>query len=247
VTDAPRPLLAVNNIEVIYDHVILVLKGVSLQVPEGGIVALLGANGAGKSTTLKSISGLLRTERGDVTKGSIDFMGESIRRKDPSEVVRRGIVQVMEGRHVFEHLTVEENLLTGAYTQRDGRSIRRDLELVYTYFPRLRERRGVRSGYVSGGEQQMVAIGRALMSRPRLLMLDEPSLGLAPVVVTTIFQALKAINRAGTAVLLAEQNAVRALALSQRGYVLENGAVVVEGPSADLLRDPLVRRAYLGV
>jgi branched-chain amino acid transport system ATP-binding protein len=179
-SDVARPLLSVNNIEVIYDHVILVLKGVSLQVPEEGIVALLGANGAGKSTTLKAISGLLRTERGDVTKGGVELAGEAIHRREASEVVRRGIVQVMEGRHVFEHLTVEENLLTGGYIQRQGQSLKRDLDRVYEYFPRLRERRSVRAGYVSGGEQQMLAIGRALMSGPRVLLLDEPSMGLAP-------------------------------------------------------------------
>src|SRR6266498_5913545 len=187
-SDNPRPLLVVNNIEVIYDHVILVLKGVSLQVPEGGIVALLGANGAGKSTTLKAISGLLRTERGDVTKGGVEFLGEPIHRKAPDEIVRRGIVQVMEGRHVFEHLTVEENLLTGAYTRRNGAAAKQDMELVYGYFPRLRERRGVRAGYISGGEQQMLAIGRALMAHPKLMLLDEPSMGLAPMLVQEIFE-----------------------------------------------------------
>src|SRR5512132_1815085 len=169
--ETAAPLVAVRNVEVIYDHVILVLKGVSLAVPEGGIVALLGANGAGKSTTLKAISGLLRTERGDVTKGAIEFQGEPVHRKDPSEIVRRGIVQVMEGRHVFEHLTVDENLLTGGYTRRNGDGLRRDLDLVYTYFPRLTQRRGVRAGYISGGEQQMLAIGRALMARPKLMLL----------------------------------------------------------------------------
>jgi branched-chain amino acid transport system ATP-binding protein len=248
VSDTPPPLLAVNNIEVIYDHVILVLKGVSLSVPEGGIVALLGANGAGKSTTLKAISGLLRTERGDVTKGSIEFMGEGIRRKDPSEVVRRGIVQVMEGRHVFEHLTVEENLLTGAYTQRDGRAIKRDLELVYTYFPRLRERRGVRSGYVSGGEQQMVAIGRALMARPKLMLLDEPSMGLAPMLVQEIFDIVSRLNREeGVSVLLAEQNALIALRFADYAYVMENGRVVLDGDRKAISENEDIKEFYLGL
>src|SRR6185503_12584606 len=186
VADTATALVAVRNVEVIYDHVILVLKGVSLTVPEAGIVALLGANGAGKSTTLKAISGLLRTERGEVTKGSIELLGAPVQRLDPSEVVRRGIVQVMEGRHVFEHLSVEENLLTGGYTRRNGQFLKRDLDLVYTYFPRLRERRSVRAGYVSGGEQQMLAIGRALMAHPRLMLLDEPSMGLAPMLVQEI-------------------------------------------------------------
>jgi branched-chain amino acid transport system ATP-binding protein len=248
VTDAPRPLLAVNNIEVIYDHVILVLKGVSLQVPEGGIVALLGANGAGKSTTLKAISGLLRTERGDVTKGSIEFIGENIRRRDPSEVVRRGIVQVMEGRHVFEHLTVEENLLTGAYTQRDGRAIRRDLEKAYEYFPRLRERRGARAGYVSGGEQQMVAIGRALLAHPKLMLLDEPSMGLAPMLVQEIFEIVSRLNREeGVSVLLAEQNALAALRFADYAYVMENGRVVLDGDRKTISENEDIKEFYLGL
>ena len=220
-SDTPAPLLAVNNVEVIYDRVILVLKGVSLTVPGGGIVALLGANGAGKSTTLKAISGLLRTERGEVTKGSIEFQGLPLRRKDPSDVVRLGIVQVMEGRHVFEHLTVEENLLTGAYSQRDGRAAKRDLEMVYAYFPRLRERRGVGAGYVSGGEQQMVAIGRALMAHPKLMLLDEPSMGLAPMLVQEIFEIVSRLNRESrVAILLAEQNAAVALGLAHYAYVM---------------------------
>ena len=247
-TDAARPLLAVNNIEVIYDHVILVLKGVSLAVPEGGIVALLGANGAGKSTTLKAISGLLRTERGDVTKGSIEFMGEGIRRKNPSEVVRRGIVQVMEGRHVFEHLTVEENLLTGAYTQRDSRVIKRDLEKAYEYFPRLRERRGARAGYVSGGEQQMVAIGRALMAHPKLMLLDEPSMGLAPMLVHEIFEIVSRLNREErVAVLLAEQNVAFALRFADYAYVMENGRVVLEGDRKTISENEDIKEFYLGL
>ena len=242
------PLLAVNNIEVIYDHVILVLKGVSLAVPEGGIVALLGANGAGKSTTLKAVSGLLRTERGDVTKGSIEFMGEGIRRKDPSEVVRRGIVQVMEGRHVFEHLTVEENLLTGAYTQRDGRAVKRDLEMAYAYFPRLRDRRSVRSGYVSGGEQQMVAIGRALMAHPKLMLLDEPSMGLAPMLVQEIFEIVSRLNREeGVSVLLAEQNALIALRFADYAYVMENGRVVLDGDRKAISENEDIKEFYLGL
>ena len=241
-------ILTVNNIEVIYDHVILVLKGVSLQVPEGGIVALLGANGAGKSTTLKAISGLLRTERGDVTKGSIEFMGDPIRRKDPSEVVRRGIVQVMEGRHVFEHLTVEENLLTGAYTQRDGRAIKRDLEKAYEYFPRLRERRGERAGYVSGGEQQMVAIGRALMAHPKLMLLDEPSMGLAPMLVQEIFEIVSRLNREeGVSVLLAEQNALMALRFAGYAYVMENGRVVLDGDRKTISENEDIKEFYLGL
>jgi len=243
-----EPLLAVNNIEVIYDHVILVLKGVSLSVPEGGIVALLGANGAGKSTTLKSISGLLRTERGDVTKGSIEFRGEPVQRRDPSAVVRRGIVQVMEGRHVFEHLTVEENLLTGAYTRPGGRAVRTDLERVYQYFPRLRDRRGVRAGYVSGGEQQMVAIGRALMAHPRLMLLDEPSMGLAPMLVAEIFEIVERLNREEkVAVLLAEQNAAMALRVAQHAYVMENGRIVLDGDRATITANEDIKEFYLGL
>ncbi len=247
-SDAPRPMLSVNNIEVIYDHVILVLKGVSLQVPEGGIVALLGANGAGKSTTLKSISGLLRTERGEVTKGSIEFLGAPIHRHDPAEVVRHGIVQVMEGRHVFEHLTVEENLLTGAYTQRNGRSIKQDLGLVYEYFPRLKDRRGVSAGYISGGEQQMLAIGRALMAHPKLMLLDEPSMGLAPMLVAEIFDIVLRLNREEkVAVLLAEQNAAMALRVAQYAYIMENGRVVLDGDGETISENEDVKEFYLGL
>jgi branched-chain amino acid transport system ATP-binding protein len=248
VEPASGPLLSVNNVEVIYDHVILVLKGVSLRVPEGGVVALLGANGAGKSTTLKSISGLLRTERGDVTKGAIELHGEPIHRKGPAEVVRRGIVQVMEGRHVFEHLTVEENLLAGAYTRRDGRSARQDLDLVYGYFPRLVERRQVRAGYVSGGEQQMLAIGRALMARPKLMLLDEPSMGLAPMLVAEIFDIVGRLNREeGVAVLLAEQNATMALRFAQYGYVMENGRIVLDGDAKTIAENEDIKEFYLGL
>ena len=243
-----RPLLSVNNIEVIYDHVILVLKGVSLEVRSGGIVALLGANGAGKSTTLKAISTLLRTERGEVTKGSVEFLGEPIHRKDPDEVVRRGIVQVMEGRRVFEHLTVEENLLTGAYTRPGGAATRQDLERVYGYFPRLRERRGIRAGYVSGGEQQMLAIGRALMAHPRLMLLDEPSMGLAPMLVAEIFEIVERLNREeGVAVLLAEQNAAVALRVAQYAYVMENGRVVLDGDRQAISDNEDIREFYLGL
>ncbi|MBI2217473.1 MAG: ABC transporter ATP-binding protein [Candidatus Rokubacteria bacterium] len=242
-----RALLSVNNIEVIYDHVILVLKGVSLKVPEGGIVALLGANGAGKSTTLKAISGLLRTERGDVTKGAIEFRGEPIHRRNPNEVVRHGIVQVMEGRHVFEHLTVEENLLTGAYTQGGART-KPDLEMVYGYFPRLKDRRGFRAGYVSGGEQQMLAIGRALMAHPRLMLLDEPSMGLAPMLVQEIFEIVARLNREeNVAVLLAEQNATMALRFAQHGYVMENGRIVLDGDATTIADNEDIKEFYLGL
>jgi branched-chain amino acid transport system ATP-binding protein len=248
VSEASRALLAVNNVEVIYDHVILVLKGVSLQVPEGGIVALLGANGAGKSTTLKGISGLLRTERGDVTKGSVEFLGEPIHRKDPAEVVRRGIVQVMEGRHVFEHLTVEENLLTGAYTRRNGSSVKQDLDMVYGYFPKLRERRGTRAGYISGGEQQMLAIGRALMAHPRLMLLDEPSMGLAPMLVAEIFDIVSRLNREeNVAILLAEQNAAVALRFAQHAYVMENGRIVLDGDRQTISENEDIKEFYLGL
>ena len=245
---APRPLLEVNNIEVVYDHVVLVLKGVSLQVPEGGVVALLGANGAGKSTTLKAISGLLRTERGEVTRGSIELLGEPIHRRDPADIVRRGVVQVMEGRRVFEHLTVEENLLVGAYSRREGRAVAEDLELVYRYFPRLRDRRTVRAGYVSGGEQQMLAIGRALMARPRLMLLDEPSMGLAPLLVKEIFEIVARLNREeGVSVLLAEQNAAMALRLARYGYVMENGRIVLDGPAATISENEDIKEFYLGL
>jgi branched-chain amino acid transport system ATP-binding protein len=248
VSDLPRALLAVNNVEVIYEHVILVLKGVSLRIPEGGIVALLGANGAGKSTTLKGISGLLRTERGDVTKGSIEFLGEPIHRKDPADVVRRGIVQVMEGRHVFEHLTVEENLLTGAYTRGNRTPVKQDLDMVYGYFPRLQERRGTRAGYISGGEQQMLAIGRALMAHPRLMLLDEPSMGLAPMLVAEIFEIVSRLNREeNVAILLAEQNAAAALRFAQYAYVMESGRIVLDGDRQTISENEDIKEFYLGL
>ena len=242
-------LLRVNNIEVIYDHVILVLKGVSLEVLEGGVVALLGANGAGKSTTLKSISNLLGAERGVVTKGSIIYQNESVHSLSPNELVNRGVVQVMEGRHCFEHLTVEENLLTGAYTRSDGRAaIQQDLELVYRYFPRLKERRKSQAGYTSGGEQQMLAVGRALMARPSLILLDEPSMGLAPQLVEEIFDIVKRLNEnEKVTFLLAEQNTNMALRYSKYGYILENGRVVLDGDAATLLDNEDVKEFYLGV
>lgn len=246
---APRVLLAANNIEVVYDRVILVLKGVSLEVPEGGIVALLGANGAGKTTTLKAVSRLLRGERGEVTRGSIVYDGRSTAGLVPSDLVRQGVVQVMEGRHCFEHLTVEENLLLGAYTRRDGRrAIAEQLEKTYTYFPRLRDRRGAQAGYVSGGEQQMTAIGRALMARPRMILLDEPSMGLAPQLLEEIFAIVARLNEEeGVSFLLAEQNTHAALERAGYGYILENGRVVMEGDSAHLAENEDVKEFYLGL
>ncbi|MYG24704.1 MAG: ABC transporter ATP-binding protein, partial [Boseongicola sp. SB0677_bin_26] len=242
-------LLEVNNVEVIYDHVILVLKGVSLTVPKGGITALLGGNGAGKTTTLKAISNLLRTERGEVTKGTVKYRGESVANLDPAALVRKGVIQVMEGRRCFEHLTVEENLLAGAYTRRDrARAVRADLELVYDYFPRLRERRKAQSGYTSGGEQQMTAIGRALMSRPETILLDEPSMGLAPQLVEEIFGIVKSLNEnEGVSFLLAEQNATVALRFAHYGYILESGRVVMDGEAASILENPDVKEFYLGM
>jgi len=242
------PLLSVNNIEVIYDHVILVLKGVSLEVPEGGIVALLGANGAGKSTTLKSISNLLRAERGEVTKGSIEYKGERIDRSSPHDLVKRGVIQVMEGRHVFEHLTVEENLMTGAYSRRDGSAaVNADLDKVYNYFPRLKERRTAQAGYTSGGEQQMTALGRALMAKPTMILLDEPSMGLAPQLVEEIFNIVDALNKKeNVSFLLAEQNAMMALKYASYGYILENGRVVMDGDGASLRENEDVKEFYLG-
>jgi branched-chain amino acid transport system ATP-binding protein len=250
--DKPRlqtPILAVNNVEVIYDHVILVLKGVSLQVLEGGIVALLGANGAGKSTTLKAISNLIRSERGDVTKGSIEFKGERVNGLTPNDLVRRGCIQVMEGRHCFGHLTVEENLLTGAFTRKEGRAaVAADLEMVYGYFPRLRERRNSLAGYISGGEQQMTAIGRALMSRPTMMLLDEPSMGLAPQLVEEIFEIVKRLNtEQRLSVLLAEQNTNMALKYATYGYILESGRVVMDGDAKELRENEDVREFYLGI
>jgi branched-chain amino acid transport system ATP-binding protein len=247
-TDAAA-LLAVNNIEVIYDHVILVLKGVSLQVREGSIVALLGANGAGKTTTLKAISNLLASERGDVTKGSIEFRGRRIDSATPWDLVKLGVVQVMEGRHCFQHLTVEENLLTGAFTRSANRAaIREDLDKVYQYFPRLKERRRSQSGYTSGGEQQMTAIGRALMARPRMILLDEPSMGLAPQIVDEIFGIVRDLNeKEGVSFLLAEQNTSVALRHADYGYILENGRVVMDGPAQDLASNEDVKEFYLGL
>ena len=246
---AAGPLLAVNNIEVVYDHVILVLRGVSLDLPKGRIVALLGANGAGKTTTLKAVSNLLSAERGAVTKGSILFEGVRVDRLTPSELVRRGVVQVMEGRHCFGHLTVEENLLTGAYIRGSWRrEIREDLEKVYAYFPRLRDRRRAMAGFTSGGEQQMTAVGRALMARPKLILLDEPSMGLAPQVVEEILGIVRSLNRnEGVSFLLAEQNAAAALRFADHGYILESGRVVLDGDAATLASNADVKEFYLGL
>ncbi|GAB5435942.1 MULTISPECIES: ABC transporter ATP-binding protein [Roseobacteraceae] len=242
-------LLEVNNIEVIYNHVILVLKGVSLNVPKGGITALLGGNGAGKTTTLKAISNLLHSERGEVTKGSVKYRGTDVHDLDPADLVRKGVIQVMEGRHCFEHLTVEENLLTGYYTRTSGKAeMQRDLELVYNYFPRLKERRKSLAGYTSGGEQQMVAIGRALMANPETILLDEPSMGLAPQLVEEIFGIVKDLNeKEGVSFLLAEQNTNVALRFAHYGYILESGRVVMDGPAADLRENPDVKEFYLGM
>lgn len=241
-----RPLLTINNVEVIYDEVILVLRGLSLTVPEGEIVAVLGSNGAGKSTTLKAISGLLPTEHGEISDGSISFDGKDITRVDAAARVRLGISLCMEGRHVFEHLTVHENLVAGAYTR--GRPAREDLDMVYEYFPRLRDLRTRTAGFLSGGEQQMLAIGRALMAKPKLLMLDEPSLGLAPLLVQEIFGYIARLNAdLGTTVLVVEQNARRALEVAHHGYVMEQGRLVLEGPAAELRDNPDVREFYLGL
>ena len=242
-------LLEVNNIEVIYNHVILVLKGVILKVPKGGITALLGGNGAGKTTTLKAISALLKSERGEVTKGTIEYRGERIQGGDPADLVKRGVIQVMEGRHCFEHLTIEENLMTGAYTRRDGKgAVDADLEMVYNYFPRLKERRKSQAGYTSGGEQQMCAVGRALMSRPETILLDEPSMGLAPQLVEQIFTIVKEINEnEGVTFLLAEQNTNVALRFAHYGYILESGRIVMDGPAAELRENPDVKEFYLGM
>ncbi len=248
-TKAGDNYLSVNNIEVIYDHVILVLKGVSLNVPKGKIVALLGANGAGKSTTLKAISNLLHAERGDVTKGSVEYKGTRVDQLTPNELVKRGVIQVMEGRHCFGHLTIEENLLTGAYTQSLSRGqLKENLEKVYHYFPRLKTRRTSQAGYTSGGEQQMCAIGRALMARPEMILLDEPSMGLAPQIVEEVFEIVKDLNsRENISFLLAEQNTMVALKYADFGYILENGRVVMEGDAEDLRTNEDVKEFYLGL
>jgi branched-chain amino acid transport system ATP-binding protein len=246
---AAAPYLAINNIEVIYDHVILVLKGVSLTVPEGGIVALLGANGAGKTTTLKAISNLLHAERGEVTKGTIEFKGARIDKLTPNQLVRMGVCQVMEGRHCFQHLTVEENLLTGAFTRSVSRAeLKAELERVYHYFPRLKQRRTSQAGYTSGGEQQMTAIGRALMARPTMILLDEPSMGLAPQIVEEIFGIVQDLNsKERVSFLLAEQNTMVALRFANYGYILENGRVVMDGAAQDLSTNEDVKEFYLGL
>jgi branched-chain amino acid transport system ATP-binding protein len=247
--EVAKSYLSVNNIEVIYDHVILVLKGVSLEVPQGKIVALLGANGAGKTTTLKAISNLLRAERGDVTKGMIEFRGRRIDKLTPNELVRMGICQVMEGRHCFQHLTVEENLLTGAFTRKVSRAEIRDaLEKVYRYFPRLKQRRTSLAGYTSGGEQQMTAVGRALMAQPSMILLDEPSMGLAPQIVEEIFEIVRDLNKnEHVSFLLAEQNTNVALRFADYGYILENGRVVMDGAADELARNEDVKEFYLGL
>ena len=248
-TPTTENLLEVNNIEVIYNHVILVLKGVSLSVPKGGITALLGGNGAGKTTTLKAISNLLHSERGEVTKGSISYRGSPVADLNPAALVKSGVIQVMEGRHCFEHLTIEENLLTGAYTRNYSRAeLAAALDLVYTYFPRLKERRKSQAGYTSGGEQQMCAIGRALMSKPETVLLDEPSMGLAPQLVEEIFGIVKDLNeKEGVSFLLAEQNTNVALRYAHYGYILESGRVVMDGPAAELRENPDVKEFYLGM
>ncbi len=241
-------MLQLNNVEVVYDRTILVLRGVSLEVPDGQIVALLGSNGAGKSTTLKTISGILRPERGAVTAGSVEFNGVRIDHREPADVVKLGIAQVMEGRRVFEHLTAEENLIAGAHTRRDASQIKQDIELVYTYFPCLKERMGVRAGYLSGGEQQMLSIGRGLMSRPKLMLLDEPSLGLAPMLVAEIFAIVQRLNQQeAMTVLLVEQNATLALTIAHYGYIMENGHIVLDGPASTLQNNADIKEFYLGL
>ena len=241
-------MLRLNNIEVIYSDVILVLKGVSLEVGEGRIVALLGANGAGKTTTLKAISGILHTELGEVTDGSIEFEDRRIDRRDPEEIVRLGIVQVMEGHRLFEHLTVEENLLVGAYSRGNGPAVKKDLGLVYDYFPQLKELAPRTSGYLSGGERQMLVMGRGLMARPKVMLLDEPSLGLSPVLVREIFRIVKRINsEERTSFLLVEQNAIAALSVAEYGYVMENGKVVLDGPTVKLKDNEDIKEFYLGL
>ena len=242
-------MLTVNGIEVIYNHVILVLKGVSLTVPEGGIVALLGGNGAGKTTTLRAVSNLLKGERGEVTKGYIEYKGERIEKLTPADLVKRGVIQVMEGRHCFPHLTIEDNLLTGAYSRSVGRAeIAADLEMVYGYFPRLKQRRTSLAGYTSGGEQQMTAVGRALMARPAMILLDEPSMGLAPQIVEEIFEIVKSLNqKERVSFLLAEQNTMVALRYADYGYILENGRVVMDGVASDLATNEDVKEFYLGI
>jgi branched-chain amino acid transport system ATP-binding protein len=248
-TPIATPILAIKNIEAIYDHVILVLKGVSLVVPEGGIVAILGANGAGKSTTLKAISNLIKAERGEVTKGTIEFKGERIDKLTPTDLVQRGCIQVMEGRHCFGHLTIEENLRTGAFTRKDGRAGEAAaLEMVYAYFPRLKERRNSQAGYTSGGEQQMCAIGRALMAKPKMVLLDEPSMGLAPQIVEQIFEIVRDVNtKEGVSFLLAEQNTNVALRYATYGYILETGRIVMDGDAKSLRENEDVKEFYLGV
>ena len=247
-SNKPEDILIVNNIEVVYSHVILVLKGVSLNVKKGGITALLGGNGAGKSTTLKAISNLLSSERGEVTKGSVTFENENIHGLDPSQLVKKGVIQVMEGRHCFEHLTVEENLLTGAYTRSNAKEVKEDLERVYNYFPRLRERKTSQAGYTSGGEQQMIAIGRALMAKPTMILLDEPSMGLAPQLVKQIFEIVAEINKKeGVTILLAEQNTNVALQYAEYAYILENGRVVMEGTAESMRDNEDVKEFYLGI
>lgn len=241
-------MLKLNNVEVMYDHVILVLKGMSLEVPEGKIVALLGANGAGKTTTLKAISGLLKSENGEVTDGYIEFQGDRISNQDAETIVRRGIFQVMEGRHVFGHLTVEENLVAGSYTRKDRANVKRDMETVYHYFPKLTMLKDRKAGYLSGGEQQMVAIGRALMANPKLVLLDEPSLGLAPLLVEEIFGIIKRLNEEmKTTFLVVEQNAMVALSIAHYGYIMETGKIVLEGPVETLLNNEDVKEFYLGL
>jgi branched-chain amino acid transport system ATP-binding protein len=248
-TEPAKPILSINNVEVIYDHVILVLKGVSLTVPKGGIVTILGANGAGKTTTLKAISNLLKAERGLVTKGNIEFEGERVDLMSPNELVKRGCIQVMEGRHCFGHLNIEENLLTGAFTRKDGNAaIKRDMEKVYDYFPRLRQRKSSMAGYTSGGEQQMCAIGRALMSNPKMILLDEPSMGLAPQVVEEIFEIVKDLNsKENVSFLIAEQNTNMALKYATYGYIMETGRIVMDGEAKALRENEDVKEFYLGV
>jgi len=243
------PLLKVNNIEVIYEHVILVLKGVSLEVPRGAIISLLGANGAGKTTTLKAISNLVKAERGEVTKGTVEFEGKRIDRMYAPDVVKLGVIQIMEGRRTFEHLTVDDDLLTGAYTRGyDYKGIKETLDLVYKYFPRLADRRNAMTGYISGGEMQMCAIGRALMAKPKLMLLDEPSMGLAPLLVQEIFDIIVRLNRdENVAMLLAEQNAAMALKYARYGYIMENGRVVLNGDSETLRDNADVKEFYLGL